>query len=347
MAGGAVPLSGLAAKQNAQELARFMMSQSATSAFAQVAMQQRMRGVQVERTDLPFLEDGYITNISKEVAESEVFTNNQRLQGMLGTGTECVNADKSKFDACQAFRLNGSKDKKGKKTSHRSYNNRLDLSLDDSDSNSDDDDLAEAIKQSRAEAEACSTVDQARKKPPIYSEKDQVKSLSHVAPTNLQEPLGISGVAMALFGGPVPSYDGRVAPAPADNVARKPPARISPPNANPVPYIPPRAQFVSPASSNNAGRLVGKRSLEARVVARSMKTASRRFEGLYNVDEPGMGWQPVDDKDAKRAKKRLKHMSENPQIVAIVLDNYTENVPVPDSQEAIVIYDESTDQWDD
>ena len=78
-----------------------------------------------------------------------------------------------------------------------------------------------------------------------------------------------------------------------------------------------------------------------------MKTASQRFEGLYNVDEPGMGWQPVDDKDAKRAKKRLKHMSENPQIVAMVLDNYTENVPVPDSQEAVVIYDEITDQWDD
>jgi hypothetical protein len=39
-AGGAAPLSGLAATQNAQEMARFMN----LSAFRQVAMQQQMRG---------------------------------------------------------------------------------------------------------------------------------------------------------------------------------------------------------------------------------------------------------------------------------------------------------------
>jgi hypothetical protein len=88
-------------------------------------------------------------------------------------------------------------------------------------------------------------------------------------------------------------------------------------------------------------------SLEARVVARSMRTASHHYGGLYNVDEPAKGWQPIDDKDAKRARKRMKHMSENPQMVSMVLDNYTANCPDPDSQEAIVIYDEVTDQWDD
>ena len=51
-------------------------------------VEQRMRGVQVDTTYLPFLEDGYITNISKELAESNVFTNNQRLQGLLGRGTD-------------------------------------------------------------------------------------------------------------------------------------------------------------------------------------------------------------------------------------------------------------------
>jgi hypothetical protein len=234
-AGGAVPLSGLASTQNAQELARFM-NQSATSAFTQVAMQQRMRGMQVDSTDIPFLEDGFIVGMGREIAQSELFNNNQRLQEVLGTSTECENADGSKFDARQAYRLNGSSDKEGKKTSHRSYNNRLDLSRDDSNSGNEDPEFAAAIAQSLlavAQAPPATYQDQ-RKKPPLYSQQDQVKLDPHVAPANLQEPLGISAIAQQLFGRHVPSYDGTFLAPPTDN--RKPPARISPPN--PAPHIP-------------------------------------------------------------------------------------------------------------
>jgi hypothetical protein len=329
------------------------MNQAATSAFEQVAMQHHLRGVRVESADIPFLEDGYIVNNAREIAQSDLFENNQRLQEQLGTGTECQRADGSKFDLRQVYRINGKK-KKGTKLGKRAYNNRLDFD-EDSDSYSDDDpEFTAAVAQSRAEAaSAPSTHQDQRKKPPVYSQHDGIKSRAHVAPVNLQEPLGISAVATALFGGPVPSYGGAFAPPEENNVARGP-ARISPPN--PAPYVPPpaAAPFVSPPS-NNGGRLYApvpryqdrRGPLEARVVARSMRTASQRYGDMYNVDEPGEGWQPVDDKDAMRARKRIRHMSENPQIVSMVLDNCTDNVADPDSQEAIVIYDEITDQWDD
>ena len=88
--------------------------------------------------------------------------------------------------------------------------------------------------------------------------------------------------------------------------------------------------------------------MEARVVARSMRAASHYYGGLYNVDEPSQGWhQPTDDKDTKRARKRVKHTSENPQIVTMVFDQHAATCPDPDSQEAVVIHDEATDQWDD
>jgi hypothetical protein len=260
---------------------------------------------------------------------------------------------------------NGSKDKEGKNASHRSYNNRLDLShagddcADSSSSVNADPDFAAAVAQSLAEPQQAPSAHQdQRKKPPVCSQQDQVKSRPHVALANLQEPLGTpSAIATSLLGGSAPSYDGTFEPPDEDdNVPRRPPIHILPPN--PAPHVPPpaaAAQFVSP-SSNNGGHLHAPipvcqedqpGSLAARVVARSMRTALQHFGGLHKVDEPAKGWQPMDDKDTKRARKRIKHMSENPQIVSMVLGNYAVNFPNPDSQEAIVIYDEITNQWDD
>ena len=353
--GGDAPLSALAATENAQEFSRFL-NQAAQSAFTQVAMQHQMRGVQVQNPDIAYLDDGFMVNTAREMARSDLFENNQALQRQLGNGTGCLKQDGSSFDARQQFR----KKKKGS----RSCNDRLDLAHADHDTDSSDDEAAR-YEATIAQSLLLATAEDRRKKPPASSQQeDQTKKRSHFAPGNLRQPLGISGIAKALFGGPAPSFNGTFEPVGDvgdDIVAMTPgaPARISPP----VPHIPPppaSAPFVSPSFRNNAAaplhapipvyqdRVYQDRpNLEARVIARSMQTASQRFGELCNVDEPAMGWQPRDDKDAKRAKKRLKHMSENPQMVSMVLSNCTENAPEPDSQEAIVIYDEVTDQWDD